>query len=107
MTGSPSNTIDAASEELCSASQSLMPGRAGSAIPSVAGASPHKSINNVWRPLMAASNANADAVTVVQLPPLGDMSKTDTKTSSRIRGDVCNGCDVQERDYKVTSLAKG
>jgi hypothetical protein len=44
-----------------------------------AGTSPHKSMSNVLVPRIADMSENAEAVTVVQLPPLGDMKSVDTQ----------------------------
>jgi hypothetical protein len=48
-------------------------------MPIAAGTSPHKSMSNVFVPRIAEISENADAVTVVQLPPLGDMKSVDTQ----------------------------
>ena len=59
-----------------------MPGPCGSAIPIAAGTSPQRSISNVLVPRIADMSENADAVTVVQLPPLDDMKSVDTQPPS-------------------------
>ena len=53
---------------------------------------------------MAESRASADAVTVVQFPPLGDINRTDTKPPREFEAMCASASAVRERGYKVTSL---